>query len=287
MHVQQRLKQIWEILDHPVNRPRRFRALVKYLKWNLGRRLLDEADYLVQVNDKAQVILSNNENYATLAYTCGLYDYSDMSFLVDFLESGDVFGDFGANVGVYSVLAGTLGARLLSVEPVPRTFHRLCMNLRLNEIDAAPRQCGLSDSNGKLHFTSGLGGMNHVAKSAAEGDIEVEVITVDDLIKSSGLVPTLIKIDVEGFELPLLKGASSLLKQCEAIIIELNGSGIRFGYSDDDVHQLLLDSGFACFDYVSSERKLTRRESYNKEGFNSLYINLAYYDAVVSRLSAH
>lgn len=253
--VKQKLNQIIEIINHPTNRPNRFKAFIKYLKWNIGRRLLDEADYAINITPGVQIILSNRENYATLAYMCGLYDYEDMNFLVHYLRKDDVFGDFGSNVGIYSVLAGSLGATVLAVEPVPETYTRLQKNLLLNGVKGETVQCGLSDSHSILKFTSELGGLNHVALHRNEAAIEVDVLTADEIIARTGLAPTIIKIDVEGYELPLLRGCSQILTSIEAIIIELNGSGKRYGFSDRDVYDLLINYGFGCFEYNPESRE--------------------------------
>jgi hypothetical protein len=71
-------------------------------------------------------------------------------------------------------------------------------------------------------------------------------------------VPTLLKIDVEGFETEVIKGAERLLSSpdLKAIIIELNGSGYRYGYDEALVHQHLLDCGFQPYLYTPQVRNL-------------------------------
>ena len=282
--MRHRIRQIAEILNHPTNRANRLSAFVRYLRWNVGRRLLDRADYAIRITDSAQLILSNRENYATLAYMCGLYDYEDMLFLTHFLRTGDVFADFGANVGVYSVLAGSLGATVLAVEPVPETYARLQRNLLLNNVRGRAVQCALSDSSGRVRFTVGRGGMNRVAIASDVDTVEVEVLTGDAVVESTRLAPALVKIDVEGFELPLLQGSPKLLASVAAVIIELNGSGKPYGHSDDDVHALLIRLGFNCFDYLPDTRELRQRDKYQHKRFNSLYLNLAKLNDIRARL---
>jgi FkbM family methyltransferase len=282
--MKHRLRRIKEILDHPANRADRISAFLRYIRWNVGRRLLDQADYAITLAPNAKVILSNRENYATLAYTCGLYDFEEMKFLIDYLRPGDVFGDFGANVGVYSVLAGSLGATVLAAEPVPDTYARLQENLRLNCVKGQAVRCGLSHTRGHLSFTLTLGGMNRVATSRDTETIEVEVLTTDELVAKTGLSPQVVKIDVEGFELPLLRGSSGLLPNTAAIIIELNGSGRIYGHSDDEVHGFLIAAGFSCFDYLPATRELRPRSDFQHQRFNSLYINLRMLDETRSRL---
>lgn len=277
-----------EILDHPCNRGRKLTALLRYVKWNLGRRLLAEADYAIELTDDRYVILSNHENYATMAYTCRLYDFEDMLFLLHFLRVGDAFGDFGANVGVYSVLAAVRDVRVLSIEPVPATYLRLRRNLQLNNVQGAAVNCGLAASRSKLLFTSDRGGMNRVAQAGDLHTVEVEVVTVDEVVASTRIAPALLKIDVEGYEYPLLLGAGGLLDGAvSALIVELNGSGRRYGYSDDTVHQFLGARGFAPYRYDPFRRALAARdEGINRRGFNTLYVRQSIVSEVRDRLTA-
>lgn len=207
-----------------------------------------------------------------------------MQFLLHYLRPEDVFGDFGSNVGVYSVLAGSTGATVLAVEPVPDTHARLLRNLRLNGTRGVAVCNGLSDCDATLRFTSRLGGTNRVATANDVDTIEVEVVRADALVAKTGLEPTVIKVDVEGFEAPLLRGSSALLRNAVAVIIELNGSGATYGRTDGEVHGLLVQAGYGCFDYESIQRTLKPLASYRTDQFNSLYIRHDRIDAVRARV---
>lgn len=266
-------KYIREIAGHPFNKNRKLRSLLRYVAWNLGRRMLNDAEYSIQLVHGARIVVSNRENYATLVYTCRLYDFEDMLFMLHFLRPGDCFGDFGANVGVYSVLAGSRGASVLAVEPVPKTFDRLCANLRMNSVRAVPINCGLSDRRQVLSFTNDRGGMNKVAARVGSNTCEVEAITVDELTRQTNLTPCLLKVDVEGYELPLLSGAGELTSTSVlALIIEMNESGREYGFSDASVHSLLLSYGFSPHRYDPLSRNIVAGDGINRRSFNTLYL---------------
>lgn len=74
----------------------------------------------------------------------------------------------------------------------------------------------------------------------------------------SNSTPILIKIDVEGYELDVLKGSLNVLKyiNLKAIIIELNGSGANYGYSDEHIDELLISFGFKAYNYDPFIRSL-------------------------------
>jgi hypothetical protein len=68
----------------------------------------------------------------------------------------------------------------------------------------------------------------------------------------------MMKIDVEGFEANVIQGAPALLVQplLQAVLIELNGLGARYGFSDADIHARLLDFGFHPVRYEPFDRRL-------------------------------
>jgi hypothetical protein len=82
----------------------------------------------------------------------------------------------------------------------------------------------------------------------------------------------LLKIDVEGFESDVLKGASTVLQRqsLKAIIIELNGSGKKYGFDESLIHGKLLKLGFRPFSYRPFLRELTAIPTWGKS--NTIYI---------------
>ncbi|TAF78029.1 MAG: FkbM family methyltransferase [Bacteroidetes bacterium] len=121
-------------------------------------------------------------------------------------------------------------------------------------------------------------GINHIATENEENTISVPIETLDLILKDT--CPSLIKIDVEGFETEVLKGAQNTLNNpiLKAIIIELNGSGGRYGFNELDIHQNLLNLGFKPYSYLPFERKLTEIPTFGN--YNTIYIrNLRFVEA--------
>jgi FkbM family methyltransferase len=204
---------------------------------------------------------------------CGLHDFCDMGFLLHFLRADDVFIDVGANVGSYTILASAeIGARTISIEPVPSTFAFLKKNVLLNNVDRLVEalNIGLAGKSGSIKFTRSLDTVNHVATSGETDVIEVHIATLDKIAK--GITPCLIKIDVEGYEYEVLRGAYRTLAESslQGIIIELNGSGKRYGFDDDDVHQQLMHNDFSPFNYDPLTRVLSPINTFGSH--NTIYI---------------
>jgi len=127
---------------------------------------------------------------------------------------------------------------------------------------------------GVITFTSDLDTVNHAvaAGEKSESTITVEVTTLDDSLEGDS--PSLIKIDVEGYELPVLEGAHRTLetKRLNAIILELNGSGSRYGYDESNILNLMLEHDFKTYSYDPFKRKLTDLNGKNLISGNTLFI---------------
>jgi FkbM family methyltransferase len=214
--------------------------------------------------DATRLLVARGMTGATGNWYCGLHEHCEMAFVLHALRETDLFLDVGANIGSYTILAsGAAGARSIAVEPVPATFAHLRMNVALNELAGRVRcwQGGLADKAGSLTFTSGLDTVNHVLAAGEQAaGVEVPVTTLDELL--GGEVPTLIKIDVEGYERPVLAGAQRALADPRllAVIMETNGSGVRYGVGDDELVSSMREHGFGMYAYDPFARRLNVAE---------------------------
>jgi len=122
-------------------------------------------------------------------------------------------------------------------------------------------------------MTAGRGGLNHVVMNGgAAATVEVKAARLDSVL--AGAACRLMKMDAEGFELNILRGAPETLARpsLQALIVELNGSGGRYGISDDDVHHEIAGFGFEPHRYDARTRTLTPLDGYNQNGLNTLYV---------------
>lgn len=268
----------WRILrhylEHPLGRRDRRRTLMRIVRWQLGSRLLD-AKAAVPFVDGTRLVVGTGMHGATGNVYVGLMEFEDMAFVLHLMREGDDFLDVGANVGVYSILAASRGARVLAMEPVLDTYEQLLDNIHLNRFQERIEACrvGVGKEPGELRFSIGSGPTNHVLAvgEAADHSVAVAVDTLDLL--AAGWAPTMLKIDVEGFEANVIAGASGLLAQqsLQAVLIELNGLGARYGFADADIHARLLEAGFRPTSYEPFARHLNALERPRTTG-NTLYV---------------
>jgi FkbM family methyltransferase len=255
--------QLWHLLrfvwNHPLNAKGRGTALGRVVRWQLASRL-GLGPIALPFVEGTSLLASPGMTGITGNWYCGLHDVKDMGFVLHLLRPGDHFVDGGANIGSYTILAaGAVGAAVTCVEPIPATFNHLHRNISINELwhGVSARRVGLSDVAGTLKFTKSLGTANHVlSEGEAESSTDVPVETLDDLVGSNP--PVLIKIDVEGHERRVLMGAERTLadRRVLAVIMETNGSGVRYGVDDDQLTALMSSHGFSACDYDPFERRL-------------------------------
>jgi FkbM family methyltransferase len=147
----------------------------------------------------------------------GAYEAPVLRVVEDSLRPGDTAVDVGANIGIHSaVMASCVGSsgRVLSLEPNTRVAERLRQNLVLNRLDQIEVfEVGASDSNGvaTLWAPSDHDANQGTATLARHDGSPVLIRTtrLDDLAELSALA--LLKIDAEGWEYPILRGAEQLL----------------------------------------------------------------------------
>jgi len=147
-----------------------------------------------------------------------------------FVDAGSVFYDIGSNIGIYSILAAERvgeSGKVFAFEPHAENFSRLLDNIAANNLQHIVTACGLA-----LHQENGFFPFNYMSFQAgtsnsqlcyptkgktAEGQTEVSeikhAVSIDFLISSGSFAsPDHVKIDVDGNELPILRGMSNLLK---------------------------------------------------------------------------
>jgi FkbM family methyltransferase len=263
---------ILRYLKHPVGRQDPIGTLARIARWQLGTRILARPIVIPFVNDSVLVVERGMRGATGCVYV-GLSEFHDMLFVAHFCDAGSHVVDIGANVGVYSILAAAIGAKVTALEPVPSAYSSLVRNVRINgfadAVSLLPKAVG-TDS-GRVRVTSSLGPTNHVLVPGDIGpeSLDVQVERLDDLVDEANLI----KIDVEGFESAVVAGGQRLLRQpsTHAVLIELNGLGTRYGYSDRVIHDGFVRHGFSPMRYDSHRRELVELEGPNASG-NTLYV---------------
>jgi FkbM family methyltransferase len=180
---------------------------------------------------------------------------------IDQIGAGEVLYDLGACEGRFALYAALRGVRCYAFEPEALNFGALMDNLALNGDDArrflAPYNCAVGETThaGTLKIAQPwAGGHQRVLAEADRIDLEfnftseqrVHVVRLDDFIAKHELPqPNYLKIDIDGSELPFIRGAAATLRGLElkAIMFELQSRDKSY----DQIVNFLAGCGFSAF----------------------------------------
>ena len=180
----------------------------------------------------------------------------DEAVLKRLLRPGDNFVDVGANVGALTIVGSKLvgpKGRVFSIEPHPRTVKYLRGNVMLNKAaNVEIINAAAGDMNAETHLTDRRCDDQNLVSTTG---VKVSLRTLDSLLPDISV--RILKIDVEGFELFVLKGAERILKRTEFVYFESWESHfVKCGYRTGDIIDFLEGHRFRlnCGDnYVSGE----------------------------------
>jgi FkbM family methyltransferase len=175
------------------------------------------------------------------------------------LRDDDVLFDIGANVGMVALHAAKI-CRTVAFEPDPSFQRRLAVNTALNpDRTFTLEPIAVSDTNGSvvLYTDGDEGNSPSLVHQRGENDsVSVSARSLDSLLAEGRLPrPTVVKLDVEGAEILVLRGAKQLLTgpgRPRALFIEVHDTFLPgFGSSADEVYALLDEFGYTSASYRS------------------------------------
>lgn len=144
------------------------------------------------------------------------HEYGTEKALLQLLHSGDTFIDVGANVGYYTVAAGQLvgpSGRVVAIEPQPQALSILRLNAQNLGANVIVVPSAVSDLEGETSFyIRSAGDTSSFFPDELAREIKVKVETLDNLCEKLSAV-NFVKIDVEGYEMDVLRGARKTLSK--------------------------------------------------------------------------
>lgn len=256
------------ITRHPLSRGRRLHNISRFAAWQVRSRLTSKP-MVFQFANSSRMFVCRGMTGATGNLYVGLHEFEDMALLLHFLRPGELFVDVDANVGSYTILAAAaVGANVIAFEPGKEARYWLNRNIALNgvanRVDVHHQAIG--SRSGTTSFTKGLDTVNHLVlgDAAGAGGTEVETVqitTLDEVLDSKS--PVMLKVDVEGFETEVVRGAAAVLANpaLQCVLLELGGTGANFGYDEDDIRKSMERFGFTPCAYDPFTRRLTARDT--------------------------
>jgi FkbM family methyltransferase len=189
----------------------------------------------------------------------GMFEPETVRAFAALLAPGMTVLDVGANVGQFTLVAARrLGptGRVHAFEPTPELVAHVLSNLELNGLDnVVVNEVAVSDATGHavLHLVEADDpGVNSIVnRSPGARTLEVPTVSLDDYLAERGVGPVdVIKIDIEGAEMPALRGARDLLTGDDSpvLVLEFHPTTLGYsGHSPDDLLGLLNSNGYAFY----------------------------------------
>ncbi len=192
----------------------------------------------------------------TVSVAFGEYEPTEMKMLLRLLDGATSFIDIGANIGWYAVHAAALFPELkvVAIEPVSATHAVLARNIELNNGAVVAVHAGLSGEagSGVMQVPQTMAGAASLHLSREYGDEKAEAVsltTLDAIAAEWEIAPDVVKIDVEGAELPVLRGGRTTLERDRpAVLAEmLRIHSAAFGYHPNEILELMGSLSYRCF----------------------------------------
>ena len=185
----------------------------------------------------------------------GGWDEHVLAACLDLLHDGAVFHDIGASVGYFTIeVAACFGDRvsIVAVEPQPGPVGALTRSVTVNgyrNVRVLPLLLSDEQGEGRLHVPSRSVHASLVPRARPRAVVSRAMTTLDALVADGRTpAPDVIKIDVEGAELAVLRGARAVLtRHHPAVIFESDANAHRFGYGRADLLAFLRDCGYTSF----------------------------------------
>lgn len=251
------------LMTHPLTKNEPLAAMMRVAHWQVQSRL--KTDIVFEWIEGQKLVCNRGMSGATGNIYVGLHELDNMAFLLHFLRGGDLFIDVGANVGCYCILAsGVRRARSIAFEPSLPMVDRIDKNIEINGLQnlTTVHRVAVGDRGGSIKFTNDLAAtVNHVTDDQYKNATSVPIQTLDSFLGDQS--PIMAKIDVEGYEDYVIRGA-------EATLSKPSLKAVQIETVSDDVAKTMTGHGFERLHYNPFDRSLTNIE--RKWACNSLFV---------------
>lgn len=193
-------------------------------------------------------------------YLFGSYELPTVRFIRSVLRSGDTTFDIGAQIGYLTLAMATApvkSLRVVSFEPESHNIERLRQNVGLNPgVNVTIVEKAASNVNGMLRLylshdhNSGTHSTIQNGMNVSSEFVEIPSVTLDTYVSENNISDLrLIKIDVEGGELEVVKGAARVLRELRPIIVMEMSDALQAarGFSTPEFKKLLANDGYHSF----------------------------------------
>ena len=273
------IQSIRSLFNAPYNKKHPFFALNRFVYWKLIRLLkLKNIKYRIW-GDKTLLMDYDSLQNMWIMYNY-ILDWEEFNLISKYVREDDQIMDVGANIGAYSVWMSKFilsPGKIHAFEPDQDNFTKLLANISNNRIEKliAVNKTALSDIDGILSFTTGLDRLNHIVKDEETNTVKISAQRLDTYMREQSISRiAYLKIDVEGFEYAVLKGAHEALSEGRIGILqlEINKTLSNSGISIKDLLDLIAQYKYTlCSFDVDANRLLPVSFTEERENYFAVY----------------
>lgn len=236
----------------------------KYLFFRIRRKNKNESYPIVKLFDGSVIRINASDDGISLdLFYSGIRERSSTSYLLSKINKEDVFYDIGANIGYYTIITARRLRDVIAFEPYSKTYELLKKNVALNVLKNVKKyNLGIGQGVGnKILYVPSKKNLAFFSEEVSRNEKhiikeEVPIVSLDHFLENfSPPPPTWIKMDVEGYEYSVIKGAKDVLgKYKPKIFMELHTNRVEKEHLKELV-KILLDLGYKIDYYVIETQK--------------------------------
>jgi FkbM family methyltransferase len=253
---------------------------------SLGSKRDLPSQIVAKTSDGRTLRMNFDHDSAYFVYFLGEYEPAITNLVKKIIQPGDVCFDIGGNIGWFTTLFQTIvgeNGAVHSFEPVPPTFAVLEENVRSNCNSGIVRlnNFALGEAEGEVNLHVFEGFPDGHASIAECGQDEFQtyssrVTTINSYLSENRINDvTFVKVDIEGAELGMLKGATAFFEQKIPPIFEIEmalNTSKWFGYSPNDIIEFM--TGQYNYEFFAINERSQKIEKFNKFDPNDIGANV-------------
>lgn len=228
-------------------------------KWEDFKK--SDQNFLIQPITSKTKLKLYKDSYLSYLIIRGDFETEEIIFFKKYIKPTDIVIDIGGNIGLFTCLAAEKAKEVHSFEPTPIIFERLKENVQLNQLNNCKlHNKATNNITAKVELkisTKGMDAWNTLGELDEKDDfdtVSVDAISLNDFFLQQKFKPEnvkLIKMDVEGWEMNVLMGATDILadKFAPDILIEVTDENlVKNGVDGNRILTYLQDYGYALFE---------------------------------------
>lgn len=227
--------------------------------------------FVCNANSRRFKVGHSNQTELMRAHSFASKEPETIQWLIDELHADSVFWDIGANIGLISLFAAAIHptSKILAFEPAAHNYASLCENIFINKFEnvrpysiaLGMDQIGFVDLHlSKIEAGSAIHNIGKASPWSISGSVFKQPcvsVSIDELIANHNFPqPTILKIDVDGAEIMILKTACNALKNVNTLLVELDAlDEIELGIA----REILEGHGFKLIESSRREKTINRK----------------------------